>query len=78
MDNYIIEKFKVPCYFQTQSETSWSVLGGVGTRDVESVMNMLFSCDNSLLTIENCILKKETERKYKTMNHGKFNSPSVE
>jgi hypothetical protein len=58
MDNYIIEKFKVPSYFQTQSETSWSALGGVGIRGVESVMNMLFSCDNSLLTIGNCISEK--------------------
>ncbi len=45
MDNSIIEKFKVPSYFQTQLETSWSALGGVGTRDDESVMNMLFSCE---------------------------------
>jgi len=49
MDNSIIEKFKVPSYFQTQPETSWSALGGVGTRDVESVMNMLFSCEYPII-----------------------------
>jgi hypothetical protein len=46
MDNSIIEKFKVPSYSQTQPETSWSAFGGVGTRDVESVTNMLFSCEH--------------------------------
>jgi hypothetical protein len=72
MDNSVIEKFKVPSYFQTQSETSWSALGGVGTRDVESVMNMLFSCEyqSFFADIRKLHSEKETERKYKIMKAG--------